>query len=92
MPRLPEVRPVTFEEELEEANHAFNIGMYSRAIRNFHRAHAIRENDIRPYIGLAGAYRAKGMFFDARRILDEARRKFGRNPTLEVERQYLRGE
>ena len=92
LPRLPEVRPVTFEEELEEANHAFNIGMYSRAIRNFHRAHAIRENDIRPYIGLAGAYRAKGMFFDARRILDEARRKFGRNPTLEVERQYLRGE
>ncbi|MBQ7155775.1 MAG: tetratricopeptide repeat protein [Synergistaceae bacterium] len=91
-PKLPEVRPITFDEALQEANHAFNIGMYSRAIRNFHKAHAIRENDIRPYVGLAGAYRAKGMFFDAKRILDEARRKFGRNPTLEVERQYLKGE
>lgn len=92
LPKLPEVRPITFDEALAEANHAFNIGMYSRAIRNFHRAHAIRENDIRPYVGLAGAYRAKGMFFDAKRMLDEARRKFGRNPTLEVERQYLREE
>lgn len=91
-PKLPEVRPLTFDEALDEANHAFNIGMFSRAIRNFHKAHAIREDDIRPYVGLAGAYRAKGMFFDAKIILDEARRKFGRDPTLEVERKYLRGE
>ena len=83
---------MTFDEALQEGNHAFNIGMYSRAIANFHKAHAIRENDIRPYIGLAGAYRAKGMFFDAKRLLDEARRKFGRNPTLETEREYLRRE
>lgn len=91
-PGLPEIKPLTFDEALSEGNHAFNIGMYSRAVSNFHKAHAINENDIRPYIGLAGAYRAKGMYFDAKRLLDEARRKFGRNPTLEVEMNYLKGE
>ena len=89
---LPEVRPMTFDEAMSEANHAFNIGMYSRALANFHKAHAIRENDIRPYIGLAASYRAKGMFFDAKRMLDEARKKFGRVPALEVEMTFLKGE
>ena len=91
-PRLPEVRAMTFDEALTEGNNAFNIGMYSRAITNFHKAHAIRENDIRPYIGLVASYRAKGMYVDAKRLLDEARRKFGRDPTLEVERYFLRRE
>ena len=89
---LPEVRPLTFDEALAEGNHAFNIGMFSRAIANFHKAHAIRENDIRPYIGLAGAYRAKGMYFDAKRFIDEAMRKFGRDPALEIEMYFLRRE
>lgn len=91
-PNLPDVRPMTFDEALTEGNNAFNIGMFSRAIANFHKAHAIRENDIRPYIGLAASYRAKGMFFDARRMLDEARKKFGSNPALEVENYFLRKE
>ena len=91
-PALPDVRPMTFDEALREANSAFNIGMFSRAISNFHKAHAIRENDIRPYIGLAAGYRAKGLFFEARRILDEARQKFGRHPSLETERYFLRRE
>ena len=89
---LPEVRPLTFDEALAEGNNAFNIGMFSRAIANFHKAHAIRENDIRPYIGLAESYRAKGMYFDAKRFLDEAMRKFGRDPALEVEMYFLRRE
>ena len=89
---LPAVRPMTFDEAMSEANHAFNIGMYSRALVNFHKAHAIRENDIRPYIGLAASYRAKGMFFDAKRMLDEARKKFGRVPAIEVEMTFLKGE
>ena len=83
---------MTFHEVLAEANNAYNIGMFSRAIANFHKAHAIRENDIRPYIGLAASYRAKGLFFDARRMLDEARRKFWHHPTLEVERYFLSKE
>ena len=83
---------MTFDEALAEGNSAFRIGMYSRAIANFHKAHAIRENDIRPYIGLAASYRAKGMFFDAKRMLDEARKKFGRDPALEVEMYFLRKE
>ena len=92
LPKLPEVRHMTFHEVLAEANSAYNIGMFSRAIAGFHKAHAIRENDIRPYIGLAASYRAKGLFFDARRILDEARRKFWHHPTLEVERYFLSKE
>ena len=92
LPKLPEVRAMTFHEVLAEGNNAYNIGMFSRAIANFHKAHAIRENDIRPYIGLAASYRAKGLFFDAKRMLDEARRKFWHHPTLEVERYFLRRE
>ncbi len=91
-PQLPNVRALTFHEVLAEGNSAYNIGMFSRAIANFHKAHAIRENDIRPYIGLAASYRAKGLFFDAKRMLDEARRKFWHHPTLEVERYFLRKE
>ena len=92
MPQLPKVRAMTFHEVLDEGNNAYNIGMFSRAIANFHKALAIRENDIRPYIGLAASYRAKGLFFDAKRILDEARRKFWHHPTLEVEQYFLRRE
>ena len=91
-PRLPEVRPVMFDEVLEEANHYHNIGMFSRAIVYFHRAMALRDNDIRPYIGLAAGYRAKGLYFEARRILNEARAKFGRNPTIDTELLFLKGE
>ena len=91
-PTLPEVRRMTFDETLFEANNAFNIGMFSRAITSFHKAHSIRPDDIRPYVGLAASYRAKGMFFDAKRMLDEARKKFGKDPALELERYYLRKE
>ena len=83
---------LTFDEALTEGNHSYNIGMYSRAVIHFHRALALRDDDIRPYIGLAASYRAKGMFFDAKRILDEARIKFGRNPAIEMEQYYLRRE
>ena len=81
---------MTFDEYLSEANHAYNIGMYSRAVVNFFRAMEINSRDIRPYIGLAGAYMAKGMYFDCKRILDEARRIFRRNPTIEMGYKYLR--
>ncbi|MBQ7220896.1 MAG: tetratricopeptide repeat protein [Synergistaceae bacterium] len=91
-PSLPDVRPMTFDEALSEGNSAFNIGMFSRAIANFHKAHAIRPDDIRPYVGLAASYRAKGMYFDAKRIISEARKKFGRDPALEIESYYLRRE
>ena len=83
---------LTFDEALTQANHNYNIGMYSQAITLFHRALTLRDDDIRPYIGLARSYRARGMYFDAKRLLDEARAKFGRNPTIEMEQYYLRRE
>lgn len=83
-------RPLTFQDYLDEANHAYNIGMYNRAVINFFRAHEINSGDFRPYIGLAASYRMKGMYFDSNRILDEARRKFGRSPALDMETYFLR--
>lgn len=83
-------QPLTFSDYLDEANHAYNVGMYSRAVINFFRAIEINANDSRPYIGLAASYRMKGMYFDSKRILDEARRKFGRSPALDMETYFLR--
>ena len=81
----------TFSEYLNEANRSFNIGMYNRALINFFHALERRNDDIRPYIGIAESYRAKGMYFDAKRILDEARVRFGINPTIEAAKEFLKG-
>ena len=81
----------TFNEYLNEANRLFNIGMYNRALINFFHALERRSDDIRPYIGIAESYRAKGMYFDAKRILDEARARFGINPTIEAAKEFLKG-
>ena len=83
-------KPLTFQDYLNEANHAYNIGMYNRAVINFFRAMEINGRDIRPYLGLSASYRMKGMYFDSQRILDEARRKFGRSPALDMELHFLR--
>lgn len=92
VPIAPAPHIMTFDEALTEGNNAYNIGMYSNAVRSFHRALSLREDDIRPYIGLCASYRAKGMYFDAKRLLTEARIKFGRNPAIEMEQYYLRRE
>ena len=81
----------TFSEYLNEGNRSFNIGMYNRALINFFHALEQRSDDIRPYIGIAESYRAKGMYFDAKRILDEARVKFGINPSIEAAKEFLKG-
>ena len=88
----PIEKPPTFEDYLNEANHAYNIGMYNRSVIYFFRAHAVNPRDLRPYIGLANAYRMKGMYFDSRRILDEARSKFRRDPNIEMGYIFLREE
>ena len=49
----------------------------------------LKGSDIRAYIGLAAAYQAKGMSADAKIILDEAKRKFKRNPTVETQSKIL---
>lgn len=82
---------LTFNEYLNEANRLFNIRMYNRALIHFFHALERRSDDIRPYIGIAESYRAKGMYFDAKRILDEARAKFGINPTIEAAKEFLKG-
>ena len=76
--------PVTFDDFLNEGNNAYNLGLYNMAVVNFFKASELNGSDIRAYIGLAASYRAKGMFFDTKRILDEAKRRFKRNATVEV--------
>lgn len=82
--------PLSFEFYISEGNYAYNIGMFNRATLNFFKAMEIDSNDIRPYIGLANCYYAKGMYFDSKRILDEARKKFNRDPTIEMGYKILK--
>mgnify|MGYP002863626360 CR=1 FL=1 len=81
--------PATFGEFLSEANSAYNSKLYNTAIIYFHRAIELRGSDVRAYIGLAAAYQAQGIPADAKIILDEAKRKFKRNPTVETQSKIL---
>ena len=87
---IPEEKPMTFTDYLNEGNYAYNIGMYNRAVINFFRAMNINSRDIRPYLGLSASYRMKGMYFDSYRITEEARRLFGRSPAVDMCIYYLR--
>lgn len=87
---IPEEKPMTFTDYLNEGNYAYNIGMYNRAVTNFFRAMNINRRDIRPYIGLSSCYRMKGMYFDSYRIIEEARRIFGRSPAVDMCVYFLR--
>ena len=83
-------KPLTFDECMSEANHAYNIGMYTRALEYFSRAMKLNSRDLRPYIGLSASYRMKGWYVDSMHILDEARRILGRSPALDMETYFLR--
>lgn len=83
-------KPLTFDDCMNEANHAYNIGMYTRALEYFSRAMKLNSRDYRPYIGLSASYRMKGWYVDSMHILDEMRRKFGRSPALDMEEYFLR--
>ena len=87
---IPQEKPKTFTDYLNEGNYAYNIGMYNRAVINFFRAMSMNSRDIRPYLGLAASYRMKGMYFDSNRILEEARRLFGRSPAVDMGLYFLR--
>ena len=87
---IPQEKPKTFTDYLNEGNYAYNIGMYNRAVINFFRAMSINSRDIRPYLGLSASYRMKGMYFDSNRILEEARRIFGRSPAVDMGLYFLR--
>mgnify|MGYP002625880413 CR=1 FL=1 len=82
--------PVSFDDFLHEGNNAYNLKLFSPAIIYFARAMELNGSDVRAYIGLAKAYEAKGMYFDSKRILDEALRKFKRNPTIETALRQLK--
>ena len=80
----------TFNELMREGTEALNLGIYNNAIINFSQAIELNPKDLRAYIGLAAAYRNKGLCFDAKRIIDEAIKKFGQDPTILTELNFLR--
>ena len=86
-----EKNPAAYYEFLNEGNEAYNSKEYDKAVIYFHRAIELNGSDVRAYIGLAGAYQAKGMLFDARRILYEAKRKCKKNSTVEASLKILEG-
>ena len=89
--KVQEQRPVTFDAFLNEGNNFFNSKNYDEAIINFFQAYQLDSSDIRAYIGLAEAYKAKKMYFEAVRILEEAVSKFGVDPTVKTILENLRG-
>lgn len=86
----PQKTPPTFKELMREGTEALNLGIYNNAIINFSQAIELNPKDLRAYIGLAAAYRNKGLYFDAKRIIDDAIKKFGKNPTLLTELNFLK--
>ena len=82
--------PPTFSELMREGTESLNLGIYDSAIINFSQAIELNSNEINAYIGLIASYRHKGLYFDAKRIYDDAIKKFGRNPTLLTELQFLK--
>ena len=80
----------TFNELMREGTEALNLGIYNNAIINFSQAIELNPKDLRAYIGLAAAYRNKGLYFDAKRIIDEAIKIFGQDPTILTELNFLR--
>ena len=82
--------PPTFSELMREGTESLNLGIYDSAIINFSQAIELNSNEINAYIGLIASYRHKGLYFDAKRIYDDAVKKFGRNPTLLTELQFLK--
>lgn len=81
---------MTYEKYLEAGSSALNKKNWDDAILNFYHASQLDSNDIKPRIGLAGAYYGKGMFFDALRVINETRENFPLDSTVDFMRRSLR--
>ena len=79
-----------FQDALDAGSLALNTKEWDDAILSFHKACNINSRDVTARIGLAGAYYGKGMYRDAMIILNETRRKFPLNATIETMRRMLR--
>ncbi len=62
---------------------------YDLAMNNFFEALRLKNNDVRAWLGLAEAYKGKGLKSDALRILQNAYVIFGTNPTIEMALRFL---
>ncbi len=87
--KIPE-KNLSFEELLSNATDSLNKKSYENAILTFFKASELNSSDIRPWLGLASAYKGKRQFFDSWRILVMARKIFGNLPTIETAIKFLK--
>ena len=77
------------EQRLEVGVVALNLKRYDDAISYFSQALAIREDDERPWLGLAGAHQGKGDLDAALKAVRDAQKKCPASVTLEAKLQEL---
>ena len=79
-----------FQDALDAGSLALNTKEWDDAILNFHKACNINSRDVTARVGLAGAYYGKGMYRDAMIVINDTRRKFPLDATIETMRRMLR--
>ena len=84
---LPPLPVLSYVQRIERSSVALRQGKFDAAAFGFAgamEAEDAKAGDPRPYIGLAAAFRGKGMNFDAARVLNDAKARFPRDPTIET--------
>ena len=81
---------LNYQDILDAGSLALNTKEWDEAILTFHRACELNQRDVTARIGLAWAYYGKGMYADALIVLNETRRKFPLDATIETMRRMLR--
>ncbi|MBQ9564728.1 MAG: tetratricopeptide repeat protein [Synergistaceae bacterium] len=92
-PTQPQLPVLSYEQRIKRGTEALRQGHYDAAAFSFAGALEMKGEgaavDVRPWLGLAWAYRGKGMMFDAVRILDGAKEFFPHDPTIKTMRKTL---
>ena len=73
-----------YEKHLEVGTVALNLKRYDEAQSYFTQALAIRSDDERPWLGLAGAYQGKGKVAEALKVLQETQSRIPESVTIEA--------
>ena len=81
---------LNYQDILDAGSLALNTKEWDEAILTFHRACELNKRDVTARIGLAWAYYGKGLYADALIVLNETRRKFPLDATIETMRRMLR--
>lgn len=88
---MPDVKPVEpqnplqdYEKHLEVGTVALNLKRYDDAAAYFLKALALRSDDERPWLGLAGAYQGNGKAAEALKLLRDAEKDIAESVTVKA--------